>query len=248
MLQLFKRITYKPPTTHIARYLAIEEQGPGIGSCGIFHVWGELRPLQSNVRHVGQNKVVGVGFGVRQMSPEGVIDGRAKSPSSAELNPGYSQPLAHVQRPSQEHVADDAKRQASAVFLRDPADEKLEMGFQKLRGFHETNEKTVRKGVRVFCLRRKTVVGAGEGQLRQADIQIGASGIDLGSQVSDVERRTGYRDGESGSFGKQLGELQEGDNVALRHEWEHHHMVLELSGGGGRQILSSKGGGRIHCG
>lgn len=129
MLQLFKRITYGPPTTHIARYLAIEEQGRGIGSCGLFYVWGELRPLQSNVRHVGQNKVVGVGFGVRQMSPEGVIDGGAKSPGSAELNPGYSQPVAHVQCPSQEHVADDAKRQVSAVFFRDPADEALEMEF-----------------------------------------------------------------------------------------------------------------------
>lgn len=88
---------------------------------------------------------------------------------------------------------------------------------------------------------------AGERKLCQADIQTGASGIHLVFQASDVEGRISYRDGESGSLGKQLGELQEGDNVALRHEWEHHHMVLELSGGG-RQILNSKGRGRIHCG
>ena len=103
------------------------------------------------------------------MSPHGVIDVGTKSPTSAELNPGYSQPLPHIQCPSQENVADDAKRWAS-VFLRDPADEALEMEFQMLRGFHETNEKIVREGVRVFCVRRKTMGSAGERQLGQADI------------------------------------------------------------------------------
>lgn len=132
--------------------------------------------------------------------------------------------------------------------MRDPADEALEMEFQMLRGFHETNEKIVREGVRVFCVRRKTMGSAGERQLGQADIQTGASRIDLVLQALDVEGRINYREGESGSFSEQLGELQEGDNVALRHEWEHHHMVLELSGGGGAQIFSSREGrGRIHC-
>jgi len=121
------------------------------------------------------------------------------------------------------------------------------MGFQVLRGFQEKKEKMARERVRVFGLRRKTVGGTGEGQLSQTDIQTGASGFDLGSQTSDVERRIGDGDGESRSFGKQLGELKEGDNVALSHEREHYHMVLELSGGGG-QILIREGRGRIHCG
>jgi hypothetical protein len=167
------------------------------------------------------------------MSAEGVIDGGAVSSRSAELQPGYLQPVPHVQSPSQERVADDAQRQAPTLFLRDPEDEALKMGFQVLRGFIETEEKMVWEGVRVFCLRRKTVGVAGERQLRQADIQTGASGFDLGFQASDVERRIGDGDSKSGSFGKQLGELQEGDNVALSHEREHHHMVLRLSGGGG---------------
>lgn len=202
MLQLFERITYRSPTTHVARYLAIHEQGPGIGSCGHFYDWGELRSLQSNLWHVGQNKVVGVGLVVRQMSPKGVIDGGAISPTGAELNPGYSQPVPYVLRPSDEHVANDAQGQVPAVFLTDPAKEALEMGFEVLRRFHETDYEMVREGVRVFGLRRKTVAGGGEGQLRQADIETGASGIYLGFQVSDVERRIGYRDGESGSFRK----------------------------------------------
>ena len=83
---------------------------------------------------------------------------------------------------------------------------------------------------------------AGERQLGQADIQTGASRIDLVLQALDVEGRINYREGESGSFSEQLGELQEGDNVALRHEWEHHHMIPELSSGGGAQILSREHG------
>ena len=63
----------------------------------------------------------------------------------------------------------------------------------------------------------------------------------------DVEGCINYREGESCLFGEHLGELPEGDNVSLLHEWEHHHMVLELSGDGGAQILSREGRGRIHC-
>lgn len=116
------------------------------------------------------------------------------------------------------------------------------MGLQVLRGFQEIGEKMPRERVRVFGVRRKTVGGTGEWQLRQADIQTGASGFDLGSKASDVERRIGDGDGESGSFGKLLGELKEGDDVALSHVREHNHMVL------GAQILRREGSGRIHCG
>jgi hypothetical protein len=53
----------------------IEEQCPGIRFCGPFYTWVELRSIHCNARHVGQNKLVGVGLGVRQMSAEEAIDG-----------------------------------------------------------------------------------------------------------------------------------------------------------------------------
>lgn len=97
------------------------------------------------------------------------------------------------------------------------------MGLEGLGGLEELDDERVREGVEVLGGGREAgVVGAEEGELAEADGGGEREGL---AEFLDVERGVD-KDYVEASLFQLEGQSQEGDYVALAHEWEHNYGFL----------------------
>lgn len=97
------------------------------------------------------------------------------------------------------------------------------MGLEGLGGLEELDDERVREGVEVLGGGREAgVVGAVEGELAEADGGGEREGL---AEFLDVERGVD-KDYVEASLFQLEGQSQEGDYVALAHEWEHNNGFL----------------------
>jgi hypothetical protein len=86
--------------------------------------------------------------------------------------------------PSKEYASDDAKWAVAMLLFDQVFHEFLEGWFQRIRGFKEADEKVVGHGIGVLGVGREAVVGAGKGDLDEANVGVRRNGR---PELLDVE-------------------------------------------------------------
>lgn len=182
--------------------------------------------MDPGIGEFGQRELVRGGEGVREVSPEREVHGGAIG--SASYEEGVEDPVSprNVDRPTQEMIGDDTERR-TAFLLNDVGNELIEGGLEGLGGLEEINEEVEGDVSGGLGGGWEAMGGWGEGESSKAD---GGGGWEGGAEVLDVERGAdeGYGAGGVPAV-DELGEGEEGGEMALGQEGEENYMIGPLA-------------------
>ncbi|GER26333.1 hypothetical protein STAS_01972 [Striga asiatica] len=204
--------------------LRLEESGPWICAVGGSQEAVEMSDVEiDGIWEAGEIEV-GVDFGVLvfvgKVLPQGDVGGRAVGAAGGEGDVDGVAGGGDGVCPAGENVGDYAER-GFAVGGGDLLDEGSEGGFEAGGGVEEVDDEVEGEGFGVLGVWREAVAGGVELQLGDMDV-IGARGRvggHGGAEVAGVEWGSGDGDGEAESGVYSVGQCEERDEMALRHEW-----------------------------
>lgn len=192
-------------------------------------------------REPRDGELVGGGGAVGEIQPQGNVSQSSVSAGGGEIENRNVETSGDSHRPAEEDVGDDAEG-GLAVGGGDVGDEAADGELEGGGGLEQSGHLAEGKILGVLGVGGEAVVGAREMELREADGGGGGGGGgDGGAEVVDVGRGGGDGDGENrGSLENEIGEADEGDEMAVSHERKHQDVAAGIWFGAHRNPVAGE--------